>query len=85
MNANTADLPRPAYPSPVGPPPAPAWQRRGVISSGTNENLTENAKGLGMITIGGVSTGLVSIGRGSVSMPVSVFHEDKRRHAKTRP
>lgn len=34
-----------------------------VISSGTNENLTIDAKGSGTITIGGVSTGAVTIGR----------------------
>lgn len=41
-----------------------------VISSGAAENLTENAKGTGTITIGGISTGLVSIGRGSTNVVV---------------
>lgn len=35
-----------------------------VISSGTNEALTLNAKGSGAITIGGVSTGNVNLGGG---------------------
>jgi hypothetical protein len=35
-----------------------------VISSGTNENLTLNAKGSGTITVGGVSTGNVVLGGG---------------------
>jgi hypothetical protein len=35
-----------------------------VISSGTNEALTINAKGSGTITIGGVSTGNVNLGGG---------------------
>jgi hypothetical protein len=37
-----------------------------VISSGTNENLTVNAKGSGTVVIAGTSTGQVSIGRGGV-------------------
>ena len=35
-----------------------------AISSGTNENLTINAKGSGTITIGGTSTGNVLLGGG---------------------
>lgn len=35
-----------------------------VISSGTNENLTINAKGSGTVTIGGTSTGNVVLGGG---------------------
>jgi plastocyanin len=46
-----------------------------VVSSGTNEDLTENAKGSGTITIGGISTGLVSIGRGSTN--VAIFSSTK--------
>lgn len=38
-----------------------------TTSSGTNEAITLNAKGSGAIVIGGVSTGMVSIGRGSLS------------------
>jgi hypothetical protein len=41
-----------------------------VVSSGANEALTLDAKGSGNVTIGGTSTGIVSIGRGSVSVPV---------------
>jgi hypothetical protein len=35
-----------------------------VTSSGTNEGMTINAKGSGAINIGGISTGVVSIGAG---------------------
>lgn len=35
-----------------------------VVSSGTNENLTIDAKGSGTITIGGTSTGAVVLGTG---------------------
>lgn len=34
-----------------------------VVSSGTNENLTLDAKGSGAVTIGGTSTGNITIGR----------------------
>lgn len=37
-----------------------------AISSGANESLTLDAKGTGTVTIAGVSTGIVSIGRGAV-------------------
>jgi hypothetical protein len=39
-----------------------------VISSGTNENLTLDAKGSGTITLGGTSTGAVIVGSGASSM-----------------
>ena len=42
-----------------------------VISSGTNENLTVNAKGSGVIGIGGTSTGQIAVGRGSVKPPTT--------------
>jgi hypothetical protein len=41
-----------------------------VISSGSAENLTVDAKGAGLLTIGGTSTGIVSVGRGSTSTAV---------------
>ena len=41
-----------------------------ALSSGTDENLKIDAKGAGLTVIGGTSTGLVSIGRGSVKGPV---------------
>lgn len=42
-----------------------------VISSGTNESATFNAKGSGTINIGGVSTGAVTIGGGGGGLTVS--------------
>lgn len=36
-----------------------------AISSGTDESLSLNAKGAGLLSIGGLSTGLVKIGQGS--------------------
>lgn len=36
-----------------------------AISSGTDESLTLNAKGAGLLSLGGSSTGLVKIGQGS--------------------
>lgn len=42
-----------------------------VLSSGTNENLTLNAKGSGTVNIGGVSTGAVSIGGGGGGLTVT--------------
>lgn len=41
-----------------------------VISSGTNEALKIDAKGSGAITIGGTSTGQLSLGRGSTSATI---------------
>ena len=41
-----------------------------VLSSGSNEALKIDAKGTGNITIGGTSTGQISIGRGSVGTPI---------------
>lgn len=41
-----------------------------AISSGTDESLTVNAKGAGLVNIGGVSTGLVSLGRGSAKQTI---------------
>jgi len=41
-----------------------------VISSGTNEALSIDAKGSGAITLGGTSTGQISIGRGVVGAPI---------------
>ena len=38
-----------------------------IISSGTNEGVTFDAKGSGNITIGGISTGLISLGRGRIN------------------
>jgi hypothetical protein len=46
-----------------------------VVSTATNEGWNLNAKGSGAITIGGVSTGPVSIGRGFVG--VSIFSSTK--------
>lgn len=51
----------------IKPAAAGAGVAVSVISSGNNESATYDAKGSGNITIGGVSTGLVSIGRGSAS------------------
>lgn len=42
-----------------------------VTSSGTNENLTVDAKGSGTVTIGGTSTGFVSLGRGGTSSTIT--------------
>lgn len=42
-----------------------------AIDSGSNTNLTINAKGSGALVIGGTSTGFVSIGRGSLSGIIS--------------
>lgn len=42
-----------------------------VLSSGTNENMTFNAKGSGTLLLGNISTGQVSIGRGSVKSPIT--------------
>jgi hypothetical protein len=41
-----------------------------VTSSGTDEDLRVNAKGAGKINLGGVSTGLTSLCRGSLKAPV---------------
>lgn len=41
-----------------------------VVSTGTDENLTVNAKGAGTIGIGSVSTGLIVLGRGVLKTPV---------------
>lgn len=41
-----------------------------VISSGSNEKLSIDAKGSGTLTIGGTSTGIISLGRGSVSTAI---------------
>ena len=43
-----------------------------VISSGTNENLTLDAKGSGTITIGGTSTGNIVMGRAVTGLSTSV-------------
>jgi hypothetical protein len=42
-----------------------------VITSGTNEQLKVDAAGSGMISIGGISTGQISLGRGSVKPPIT--------------
>lgn len=36
-----------------------------AISSGTDESITFNAKGAGLVSVGGISTGLVKVGQGS--------------------
>lgn len=41
-----------------------------VVSSGTNEALSIEAKGSGVIKIGGVSTGLIAMGRGVRNMVI---------------
>lgn len=41
-----------------------------VVSSAANENLTLDAKGTGTLIIGGVSSGQISLGRGSSTMPI---------------
>jgi hypothetical protein len=41
-----------------------------VVSTGTNESMTLDAKGTGGIILGGVSTGVISLGRGSRSVLV---------------
>lgn len=47
-----------------------------AISSGTNENLTIDAKGSGTITIGGTSTGKVVIGKGQITRQVETITGD---------
>ncbi len=42
-----------------------------VTSSGTNENLTINAKGSGTITLGGTSTGNIVLGRAATGVSIS--------------
>lgn len=41
-----------------------------AISSGTDEALTINAKGAGIVEIGGVSTGQIFLGRGGLKAPI---------------
>ncbi len=42
-----------------------------VISSGTNESLTIDAKGSGTVSIAGTSTGLIALGRGALKAVVT--------------
>jgi hypothetical protein len=56
-----------------------------VISSGTNENLTLDAKGSGTVTINGTGTGNIVLGRASTGVSMSLTGGDVLKSATAIP